>query len=50
MKEALELGINVIDQAFAQLDTHVADSDSEDEETAYRTDPLLEAKVHEGMC
>lgn len=45
VKEALGLGINVIDQAFEQLDSHVADSDSEEEETGYRTDPLLEAKV-----
>eukprot|EP00105_Crassostrea_gigas_P029985 XP_011452126.1 PREDICTED: WASH complex subunit FAM21-like [Crassostrea gigas] len=44
VKEALGLGINVIDQAFEQLDSHVADSDSEEEETGYRTDPLLEAK------
>ncbi|XP_061181281.1 WASH complex subunit 2-like isoform X2 [Saccostrea echinata] len=44
VKEALELGINVIDQAFEQLDSHVADSDSEEEETGYRADPLLEAK------
>ena len=45
VKEALTLGINVIDEAFEQLDSHVADSDSEDDETAYRVDPLLEAKV-----
>ncbi|XP_060068173.1 WASH complex subunit 2C-like [Ylistrum balloti] len=45
VKEALTLGINVIDDAFEKLDSHVADSDSEDDdETGYRVDPILEPK------
>ncbi|OWF44676.1 WASH complex subunit 2A-like isoform X2 [Mizuhopecten yessoensis] len=45
VKEALTLGINVIDEAFEKLDSHVADSDSEDDdETGYRVDPILEPK------
>ena len=43
--EALKFGIDVIDQAFEKLDSHVADSDSEDEESGYKVDPILEAKV-----
>jgi WASH complex subunit FAM21 len=45
VSEALKFGIDVIDQAFEKLDTHVADSDSEDEEGGYAVDPLLEPKV-----
>ncbi|KAK3087963.1 hypothetical protein FSP39_012876 [Pinctada imbricata] len=44
VQEALKLGIDVIDKAFDQLDSHAADSDSEDDDTAYRVDPILEAK------
>ena len=46
VKEALTLGITVIEQAFEKLDSHAVDSDSEEEEdTGYRVDPILEAKV-----
>lgn len=52
--EALKYGIDVIDQAFEKLDTNVADSESEDEDSNYKVDPILEAKVgadkeHYGM-
>ena len=46
MTEALKFGIDVIDQAFEKLDTHVADSDSEEEDSGYKVDPILEAKVN----
>lgn len=54
MTEALKYGIDVIDQAFEKLDTNVADSESEDEDSNYKVDPILEAKVgadkeHYGM-
>ncbi|GFO01853.1 WASH complex subunit 2 [Plakobranchus ocellatus] len=41
---ALKLGVDVIDSAFEKLDTAVVDSDSEDEDTAYKAEPILEAK------
>ena len=50
MTEALKFGIDVIDQAFEKLDSHVADSDSEDEESVYKVDPILEAKVSSFLC
>ena len=50
MTEALKFGIDVIDQAFEKLDSHVADSDSEDEESTYKVDPILEAKVSSFLC
>ena len=39
--------MNVMDQAFEKLEISDADSDSEGEETdtPYKTDPILEAKV-----
>ena len=43
--EALKLGTNVIDVAFEKLDTSAVDSDSEDEDSGYRPEPILEAKV-----
>lgn len=44
--KALSLGINVLDTAFEQLDPHIGDSDSEEEEATYKAvDPILEPKV-----
>ena len=44
--KALSLGINVLDTAFEQLDPHIGDSDSEDEDSTYKAvDPILEPKV-----
>ncbi|KAL5013278.1 hypothetical protein ScPMuIL_007548 [Solemya velum] len=44
VKEALKLGVNVIDQAFEFLDTNAGNSDSDDEEGTYKVGLLLEAK------
>ncbi|RUS70118.1 hypothetical protein EGW08_022119, partial [Elysia chlorotica] len=41
---ALKLGVDVIDSAFEKLDTAVVDSDSEDEDNAYKAEPILEAR------
>ena len=43
--EAISLGVNVIEDAFEKLDTNIDNSDSDDEDTSYRVDPILEAKV-----
>ncbi|KAK3588328.1 hypothetical protein CHS0354_016699 [Potamilus streckersoni] len=44
--EAVKLGVEVIDQFFDKLDANVANSDSEEgeEDTAYKVDPIFEAK------
>ena len=43
----MSLGLNVIDTAFEKLDMNAANSDSDEDETdtGYRTDPILEPKV-----
>ncbi|KAK3804199.1 hypothetical protein RRG08_012079 [Elysia crispata] len=41
---ALKLGVDVIDSAFERLDTTVVDSDSEEEDNAYKAEPILEAR------
>ena len=45
--QAVNFGLDVIDQAFEKLDTNAGNSDSEDEESSYGVDPLFEAKVSE---
>ncbi|KAI8484362.1 retrograde transport, endosome to Golgi [Branchiostoma belcheri] len=42
--EALGYGLSVIDNAFETLDIKAGQSDSEDEETGYKAEPILEAK------
>ena len=45
--DAMKLGFNVIDTAFEKLDVNDVNSDSEDEEESpYKTDTILEPKVH----
>ncbi|CAG2227261.1 FAM21 [Mytilus edulis] len=46
VSEALQLGIKVTEEAFEALDSNVVNSDSEDDDdTNYRVDPILEAKL-----
>ena len=46
INEALTLGMNVIESAFEKLDVNEANSDSDDDDSPYKHDPILEAKVH----
>ncbi|ELT97183.1 hypothetical protein CAPTEDRAFT_196064 [Capitella teleta] len=42
INEALSLGLNVIESAFEKLDINDANSDSDDDDSPYKNDPILE--------
>lgn len=45
VQAAVNYGLQVLDSAFEQLDIKAGNSDSEDEETNDRVEPILEPKV-----
>ncbi|XP_014781210.1 WASH complex subunit 2 isoform X1 [Octopus bimaculoides] len=42
--QAVNSGLNVIDESFEKLDTNAGNSESEDDDAAYTVDPIFEAK------
>ncbi|XP_006815327.1 uncharacterized protein LOC100375570, partial [Saccoglossus kowalevskii] len=44
LTEALSYGLSVLDNAFDKLDIKAGNSDSEDDDVAYKNDPILEPK------
>lgn len=49
VQEAVNYGLRVLDSAFEQLDMKAGNSDSEDEESNDRVEPILEPKVKRGL-
>lgn len=45
IKDAMALGLQVLDEAFEKIDVNEANSESEDEDAAYVTEAILEPKV-----
>ncbi len=49
VQEAVNYGLKVLESAFEQLDIKAGNSDSEDEETLEKVEPILEAKVNASL-
>lgn len=49
VQEAVNYGLKVLESAFEQLDIKAGNSDSEDEETLQKVEPILEAKVNASL-
>ena len=45
IKDAMAFGLDVLDAAFEKIDVNEANSESEDDDTTYVTEAILEPKV-----